>query len=113
MKKLILGMALILGAAFSANAQSATKKSDSKSKTETVQLKDHVCTSACKPGACSFAHGEKGHTCTTDCKKMETSQKDKMPMKDHVCTSACKNGSHMYAHGEKGHTCTEDCKKKM
>jgi hypothetical protein len=42
MKKLILGMALILGVAFSANAQSATKKSDSKSKTETVQLKDHA-----------------------------------------------------------------------
>jgi len=73
-------------------------------------MKDHVCTSACKDGKHMYAHGEKGHACGEDCKKMM--HKDQ-GMKDHVCTSACKDGKHMYAHGEKGHTCGEECKKMM
>jgi len=113
MKKLILGLAFVIGVAFSANAQTATKKNNSKSKAETVQLKNHECTSACKAGSCSFAHGEKGHTCTAECKMMQTSKTEKMTIKEHVCTAQCKDGMHMYAHNEKGHTCTEACKKKM
>ncbi|MBI5857577.1 MAG: hypothetical protein HZB42_07985 [Sphingobacteriales bacterium] len=35
---------------------------------ETADLKDHVCTDACKDGNHVYAHGEKGHTCTDACK---------------------------------------------
>ena len=35
---------------------------------ETADLKDHVCTDACKEGNHVYAHGEKGHTCTDACK---------------------------------------------
>lgn len=34
-----------------------------------MEMKDHVCTSACKPGKCVYAHGEKGHVCGEACKK--------------------------------------------
>ena len=33
-----------------------------------VQLKDHVCNGACKDGKHVYAHGEKGHVCTPECK---------------------------------------------
>lgn len=36
---------------------------------ETAELKDHVCTDACKDGNHVYAHGEKGHVCTDACKK--------------------------------------------
>jgi hypothetical protein len=43
---------------------------DSTSNTNTIALKDHVCTDACKNGNHVYAHGEKGHTCTEACKNM-------------------------------------------
>lgn len=40
-------------------------------KPKTAKLKKHVCTEAChKAGKCVFAHGEKGHVCDANCKKM-------------------------------------------
>jgi len=47
------------------------KKQDKKEKkTEKVKLKAHACTQACHDsGKHVYAHGEKGHTCTSDCKK--------------------------------------------
>ena len=33
----------------------------------TEELADHVCSDNCTADACSFAHGEKGHTCGDDC----------------------------------------------
>lgn len=108
MKKLIL-VAVIAVIGFTANAQT-TKKENKKEKTGQMQMKDHVCTSACKDGKHAYAHGEKGHVCSEDCKKMMNKE---TAMKDHVCTSACKNGKHVYAHGEKGHVCGEECKKMM
>lgn len=50
-------------------------KQESKSGTatsETADLKDHVCTDACKEGNHVYAHGEKGHTCTDACKNEST-----------------------------------------
>ena len=36
-----------------------------------MELKDHVCTDAChKSGKHVYVHGEKGHTCSDECKKM-------------------------------------------
>ncbi|MBI3502279.1 MAG: hypothetical protein HY063_10845 [Bacteroidetes bacterium] len=35
-----------------------------------MEMKDHVCTSACKDGKHVYAHGEKGHVCGPECKKM-------------------------------------------
>jgi hypothetical protein len=43
---------------------------DSTASTNTVALKDHVCTDDCKEGNHVYAHGEKGHTCTEACKNM-------------------------------------------
>lgn len=35
----------------------------------TMELKDHVCSSAChESGKCVMAHGEKGHICGASCK---------------------------------------------
>lgn len=110
MKKIMLVVAIV-GFAFAANAQSTKKESKKeKSKTEQMPLKDHVCTDAChKSGKCVYAHGEKGHTCGEECKKMMMNKDGEM--KDHVCAASCKDGNHMYAHGEKGHTCGDECKK--
>lgn len=33
------------------------------------EMKEHVCTSACKDGKHVYAHGEKGHECTDACMK--------------------------------------------
>lgn len=101
MKKLILFSFLFLGITAISNAQTSTQK---------AKLKKHHCTTACTNGKHMYAHGEKGHVCTEECKKME---EQKMALKDHVCTDACKNGNHVYAHGEKGHVCTDACKKNM
>ena len=74
------------------------------------QLKDHVCTDACKDGNHVYAHGEKGHACSAECMKMH--EGDAM-LKEHVCTAACRNGEHVYAHGEQGHVCDATCKGSM
>jgi threonine aldolase len=34
-------------------------------------MKEHVCTSACTANGHMYACGEKGHTCTAECKKMK------------------------------------------
>ncbi len=67
MKHVIVAIALIMGVTVSAHAQTAPKKE--KAKKETVKMKEHVCTSACKDGSHVYAHGEKGHTCGEECKK--------------------------------------------
>ena len=117
MKKLFFVLAIIVGLSAAANAQKSTN-SEMK-KTQTVELKDHVCTDACHTsGHCVYAHGEKGHVCTAACKTMTsasaTSATSATPaeLKDHVCTANCTNGNHVYAHGEKGHVCTAECMKK-
>ena len=33
-----------------------------------MEMKDHVCTSACKDGKHVYAHEEKGHVCGPECK---------------------------------------------
>lgn len=110
MKKVILALTMIIGLSVSVSAQTIPKK-EKQAETK-MEMKDHVCTKACMNGNHMYAHGEKGHTCTSDCKKMEA-KNDNMPMKEHQCTAACKDGKHMYAHGEKGHSCTQACKKTM
>ena len=68
MKKLFVILAL---AVFTMGSFAQTEKKDStatKSCTKT-ELKEHVCTSACKDGKHVYAHGEKGHVCTDACKK--------------------------------------------
>ena len=97
MKKTILALAIIIGISGAANAQTSSK--EVKKQEQKMEMKDHVCTSACKDGKHVYAHGEKGHKCSKECKKMSSSKP--MEMKDHVCTEACKNGNHVYAHGGK------------
>lgn len=69
------------------------------------ELKDHVCTAACKDaGKCVTACGEKGHECSDAC------HADHKELKDHVCTDACKDaGKCVTTCGEKGHECTDAC----
>jgi hypothetical protein len=70
MKKLMLVVAIV-GIAFAANAQTTKKESKKqKAKTEQMAMKDHVCTDKCKDGKHVYAHGEKGHVCGEECKKM-------------------------------------------
>lgn len=103
-------MAMVFGLSVNLDAQTPAKN---EKQTETkMEMKDHVCTKACMNGNHMYAHGEKGHSCTNECKKMET-KKAKHAMKDHKCTAACKNEQHMYMHDEKGHTCNDACKKTM
>jgi len=73
MKKLMLIVA-VAAIGFAANAQStqADQKSDKKSKKNSeMKMKEHVCTAGCKDGKHMYAHGEKGHVCTDECKKMK------------------------------------------
>ena len=82
MKKLML-IAAIATFSFAANAQSSEKKSTkAKAKTEQMAMKDHVCTASCKDGKHMYAHGEKGHVCGEECKKMKMNKEaDKKEMK--------------------------------
>ena len=64
---------LLSGFSFTLQAQSKQHKTNHM-KTEKMQPKDHVCTSACSNGQHMYAHGEKGHVCTDECKKMDTSK---------------------------------------
>lgn len=97
MKQLIILTAMVLGFTFSVNAQTTPEKVEA-TKVQTTKMVDH---------------GEKGHTCTADCKEME-SDNAAMPLKDHVCTDACDGaGKCVMAHGEKGHVCGSECKGKM
>jgi hypothetical protein len=100
-KKIGLALVIMTISAVSVNAQTTTKK---------VKATKHHCTAACANGKHMYAHGEKKHTCTAECKQMGN---EKMALKVHVCTADCKDSKHMYAHGEKGHVCTEACKTKM
>lgn len=97
MKKIIFSAFLLAGLFLNVSAQN--------------KLKKHHCTEACANGKHMYAHGEKGHVCGDDCKKMNHSAG--MGLKEHVCTAACAGGKHVYAHGEKGHVCTDACKKSM
>ncbi len=106
MKKALTVLALSLFI-IQVNAQTMQTGDEKKSKP-----KKHVCTSSCTKENHMYAHGEKGHACKDECKKMEGKSETKMALKDHVCTDACsKNGKCVMAHGEKGHTCGEECKK--
>jgi hypothetical protein len=73
-----------------------------------------VSLAACQSSA-NPAHGEKGHTCSTECKVdkapagNQSSNDMGAPAKDHLCTAECKEGSHIYAHDEKGHVCDTSC----
>lgn len=98
MKKIIFTAAILVGLSLATNAQTTPKKAKSEStKTETAKNKSTNAHTSC---------GEKGHVCSTDCKKAEVST-----MKEHTCTNACTTNAHMYACGEKGHTCSAECKK--
>ncbi len=116
MKKLML-MIAFAAISFAVTAQTSktddTKKGEPK--VEQVAMKDHVCTDACSTsGKCVFMHGEKGHTCGDECKKMKSSDSK---AKGHSCSAECTKGcchikeKHDYKHGEKGHKCGESCKK--
>lgn len=59
-----IAAAILLTAAIG-SVSNAQEKQDSK-----MEMKEHKCTAACKDGKHAYAHGEKGHECTKECKKM-------------------------------------------
>ena len=105
MKKIILTV-FTATTIFACNSSCDKPTGDAAQNTASEESTDHVCTADCKPGACSYAHGEKGHVCTSECEKMANNETE---LSDHVCTADCKPGACSYAHGEKGHTCGENC----
>jgi hypothetical protein len=71
MKQLRSITATVLLAAFLAGpAMAQEKMGKMDQKKEAMPLKDHKCTAACKNGKHVYAHGEKGHKCGPECKKM-------------------------------------------
>jgi hypothetical protein len=69
MKQLRIIAATTLLAAFLAGPVIA-QDSKMDQKKETAPLKEHKCTAACKNVKHVYAHGEKGHKCGPECKKM-------------------------------------------
>lgn len=131
---LVFAFTMVFGLALSAQSGDKLTQTNPKTTTTTTTTKPvakkavktktttkaHTCTAACKDGKHVYAHGETGHVCGDDCKKMMKSEKKmsstttKMDVeKAHSCTAACKDGKHVYVHGEKGHMCSADCKKNM
>lgn len=47
--------------------EAMTQPMNATEETSETALAEHVCTADCKPGACSYAHGEKGHVCGEKC----------------------------------------------
>ncbi len=68
-------LAVFLAGPVLAQDKMSQDKMDSK-KTKEAPLKEHKCTAACKDGNHVYAHGEKGHKCGPECKKM--AEKGKM-----------------------------------
>ena len=65
-------MIVVAGFVFVSVAQKVkTETKVTKSKTEQVPLKDHVCNANCKGGKHVYMHGEKGHVCTSECPKYQ------------------------------------------
>ncbi len=75
MRKLIL-MVVVAGFVFVSVAQKVKTESKetkvTKTKTEQVPAKDHVCNANCKGGKHVYLHGEKGHVCAAECTKTPT-----------------------------------------
>jgi hypothetical protein len=66
-----IAAAILIAVSVAGQSYAQDAKQDTK-----MELKEHKCTSACKNGKHVYAHGEKGHVCTKECKKMM--KKDKM-----------------------------------
>ena len=67
--KLLAVTVLLVSLSLATQAQDK-KQEPQKAKTEKMKPKDHVCTQACHDsGKHVYAHGEKGHVCTSTCKK--------------------------------------------
>ncbi|MBS1772428.1 MAG: hypothetical protein JST82_06195 [Bacteroidetes bacterium] len=62
-------LATVLVASYGTTALAQDHKKDTKKEEKKMEMKEHVCTAACKDGKHMYAHGEKGHTCTDACKK--------------------------------------------
>ena len=77
-----------------------------------AELKDHVCTAACKEaGKCVYACGEKGHVCTDACHAdAKTNHKctDKCTAGTHKCGDHCGCGDSCACTAE--NSCSDQCK---
>lgn len=133
MKSLLMipAMLLFLG---TASAQDKTAPPTKPAKTEKAEakpakaemMKEHACTAACKDGKHMYAHGEKGHACSEECKKMHAGTKgheghEHGEMKEHSGEMHEHKGEmkekgemgtkgDMHGNGEmKAHVCTSAC----
>ena len=116
MKHLVLAFAALLVTA-SLSAQDTEKTKTTMKAEKATMEKAHVCTDACTAEKHAYLHGEKGHTCSKECKAMHAEKGHEHhghdhAMKEHACTDACADGKHAYACGEKGHTCSAACHQK-
>lgn len=67
--KMLVASLVLVNLSLASQAQDK-KQVKKENKTAKVKLKDHVCTQACHDsGKHVYAHGEKGHMCTSACKK--------------------------------------------
>ncbi|OQP64047.1 hypothetical protein A3860_21790 [Niastella vici] len=67
--KMLVASLILVNLSLASQAQNK-KQVKKENKTEKVKLKDHACTQACHDsGKHVYAHGEKGHVCTSACKK--------------------------------------------
>ena len=68
--KMFIATCILATLSLATQAQDKKQDQPKKTKTEKMKLKAHVCTQACHDsGKHVYAHGEKGHVCTSDCKK--------------------------------------------
>ncbi|MEY4874922.1 MAG: hypothetical protein RI955_1787 [Bacteroidota bacterium] len=67
MKKILMVVAL---ATFTMGAVNAKGNMGDKKMEKKMAMKEHVCNKECTKDKCNMKHGEKGHTCTAECKKM-------------------------------------------
>jgi hypothetical protein len=69
--------AMLVAASFAAHAQDKAKPAAATKMAgpNTTQLKEHKCTHSCTAASHSYVHGEKGHTCTAECKKPTVTKK--------------------------------------
>jgi hypothetical protein len=102
MKNVMFAISFVIGVYSAATAQNGKMESSPK-------MKKHACTKSCTNEKHAYAHGEKNHQCTDDCKKMD--MKKEGMMKEHTCNKECSKEKHAFMHGEKNHMCTASCEK--
>jgi|GEM_PF-1933961 len=72
MKLLKIMSVVLIAATLSMSAMAQNQAKQTRNAKHAAQQKEHICNPLCNAAEHNYVHGEKGHKCTTECKKTST-----------------------------------------